>query len=125
MTVVTVRVINTHQDYEEALSRLDQIFFAEPGTPEGDEAKLLTMMITDYESQTVQIPDADPIEVIKFVMEQQGLRQMDLAPYMGGKNRVSEVLSGKRNLTLEMMVALSRALHIPFESLISNRLQVD
>ncbi|HEX8532106.1 MAG TPA: helix-turn-helix domain-containing protein, partial [Cytophagales bacterium] len=79
---------------------------------------VLTMLIKEYEDQQVHIKPADPVDVIKFVMEQQDLKQVDLAPLMGGKNRVSEVLSRKRALTLDMIRKLSQALHIPLEALV-------
>ncbi len=118
MAEVTVNIIRTEADYEEALSRLDEIFDAEPGTPQGDEAHILTILIKEYENQLPQSEAADPVDVIKFVMEQQDLKQADLAPIMGGKNRVSEVLNRKRALTLEMIRNLNRTLHIPIEALI-------
>ena len=117
MMYITVPVVKTPEDYQAALTRLEEIFHAQPGTPESDEADVLIMMINAYEDKNYPIEPADPIAVIKYVMEQKGLKQADLAGYMGGKNR-SEVLNGKRALTLDMIRNLSKGLHIPVEALI-------
>ncbi len=117
MATVTVQVIKTEADYQEALRRLRQLLNAPQDTPEGDEADVLTLMITAYEDKHVRIEPADPVEVIKFVMDQKDLRQADLAPYMGGKTRVSEVLNRKRELTKAMIINLSKAFDIPVEAL--------
>jgi len=118
MTYVTVPVIKTQADYDEALKRLDELFDAQAGTPESDEADVLVTLINAYEEKNFKIEPADPVDVIKFVMEQKGLKQADLVEYMGGKNRVSEVLNRKRALTLDMIRSLSRALHIPLAALV-------
>ena len=115
---ITVPVVKTPEDYQAALTRLEEIFHAQPGTPESDEADVLVMMINAYEDKNYPIEPADPIAVIKYVMEQKGLEQADLAGYVGGKNQVSEVLGGKRALVLDMIRNLSRGLHIPVEALI-------
>ena len=88
-------------------------------TPRGDELDVLATLVESYEKQHYEILPPDPIEAIKFRMEQLGLKKVDLAPYMGGQNRVTEVLKKKRKLTIKMIQALHRYLHIPAESLIA------
>ncbi len=91
----------------------------EPDSPEGEEMELLSLLIEKYEQEHHRIEAPTPIEAIKFRMEQMGLRQSDIAPLFGGKTRVSEVLNGKRVLTLKMITLLNRYLGIPLESLVS------
>lgn len=119
MTYVTVPVMKTQEDYDLALRRLDEIFDAPAGTPESDEADVLVTLINAYEQRTFKIESSDPVDVIKFVMEQRGLKQADLAKAMGGKNRVSEVLNRKRSLSKEMIINLNREFHIPMEALMT------
>ncbi len=118
MLEVTVRVIENEEDYQAVLDRIDELFDAPKGSPEAHELGVLLLLADNYQKKTKVFPKVEPVEVIKFMMEQQGLKQVDLAPYMGGRNRVSEVLSGKRQLTLDMIRNLSAGLHIPLEALI-------
>jgi len=113
-----VKLIKTEEENDAALARLDEIFEAEPGTPDGDEAELLTALIQMYEQKACPIDLPDPIEAIKFRMEQQGLKPKDLVPYIGSAPRVSEVLSGKRPLSLAMIRKLVNELGIPAEVLL-------
>lgn len=113
------KLIKTEADYEAALARLDAIFEATPGTPEGDEAELLTALIEMYEEQTYPLGMPTPVEAIKFRMEQQGLKNKDLIPYLGSASKVSEVLSGQRSLSLTMIRNLVDGLGIPAEVLIA------
>ena len=113
-----ISLIKTESDYEKALERIDEIFDALPDTPEGDELELLTTLVCLYEEKNYPIDFPDPIDAIKFTMEQQNLRQVDLVPYFGSKSKVSEVLSRKRPLSLSMIRKLSKGLHIPAEILI-------
>ena len=113
-----VKLIKTEEDYQQALDRIDQLMEAEPGTPEGDELEVLAALVEMYEGRHFPIDPPDPIEAIKFRMEQSGLTQKDLVPYIGSKSKVSEVLSGKRALTLSMMRALNIHLGIPAEVLL-------
>jgi HTH-type transcriptional regulator/antitoxin HigA len=89
------------------------------GSPDGDELEVLVMLVERYESQYQPMPPSDPIEAIKFRMDQQGLTARDLEPYIGSSGRVSEVLNGKRRLSLAMVKRLHDGLHIPYESLLS------
>ena len=91
-----IRLIKTEKDYQTALSRLDLIFDAAEGTAESDEADVLVLLIDDYENRHYPIEAPDPIEAIKIRMEEMQLKQKDIAPVLGGKNRVSEILNRKR-----------------------------
>ena len=115
-----IKVIKTEEDYEAALKRLEQIFHAQENTPEGDEAELLTVLIEKYEDEHYPIDDPDPIEAIKFRMEQMGMTRRDLAKIVGYESRVSEILNRKRKLSLNMIRNLHKKLKIPYESLLSD-----
>jgi len=114
------KIIKTEAEYRTYLSEVEQLATHDPvpGTPEGDRLELLAKLVEDYEFERFKFAKPDPIEAIRFRMEEQGLRQKDLAPILGGKNRVSEVLSGKRPLTLAMVRALNEVMKIPAELLI-------
>jgi HTH-type transcriptional regulator/antitoxin HigA len=113
-----LKLIKTAKEHQAALARLDEIFDAEPGTPAGDEAELLTALIQMFEKEKYPIGLPDPIEAIKFRMEQQGLKAKDLIPFIGNKSKVSEVLSGQRELSKTMIRNLSTGLGIPAEVLL-------
>ena len=100
-----------------ALSKIDNLMDAKPNTPQMDELEVLTTLVEAYEAQHYTIDAPDPIEAIKFRMEQEGLKQKDLVPIVGSKSRVSEILNKKRKLTIEMIRNLHKQLHIPIESL--------
>ena len=110
--------IKTEKDYQNALNRLEDIFDAGKGTEEGDELEILSILIDQYEKENFPIGMPDPIEAIKFRMEQMGMKQKDLAEVVGFKSRVSEILNKKRKLTLDMIRKLSTALNIPTEVLV-------
>ena len=112
------KVIKNDKDYRAALSRLEQVFGAKKGTREGDELELLALLIETYEVEKYPIEVPDPIDAIKFRMEQLGYKQKDLAKMIGLKSRVSEILNKKRKLTLEMIRVLSTELQIPTEVLV-------
>lgn len=114
---MNIKPIKTEEDYKLALLRMEAIFHAEEGSPEGDEAEILMLIIEKYEDEYYHIEDPDPIEAIKFMMEQNALKQKDLAAIIGYKSRVSEVLSRKRKLSLEMIRNLHDELNISYESL--------
>ena len=113
-----LKPIKTEQDYFQALERLELIFDAKPGTKEGDELEILGILIENYENDFFPIDLPDPIEAIKFRMEQLNYSQNDLAEVIGLKSRASEILNKKRKLTLEMIRKLAEKLHIPTEVLI-------
>ena len=114
------KVIKTEKDYQKAINRLETIFAAKKGSREGDELELLSLLIDIYEKEKYPIELPDPIEAIKFRMEQLGYKQKDLADVMGLKSRVSEILTKKRKLTLEMIRTLNEVLGIPTEILIKD-----
>ncbi len=113
-----IKPIKTEKDYEKALERLEMIFDAKQGTKEGDELEILSMLIEKYEDEHFPVDMPDPIEAIKFRMEQLGLKQKDLIEVVGFKSRVSEILNKKRKLTLDMIRKLSDFLNIPVNVLI-------
>ena len=115
---MNIKPIKTEQDYQEALDRLEVIFDAKKGSSEGDELEILGLLIEKYESMHFPIDLPDPIEAIKFRMEQMGYTQSDLVKIIGLKSRVSEILNKKRKLTLEMIRKIHVALNIPTEILV-------
>ena len=114
----SVHLIRTTDEYKAALARAEQLMEAEAGTAQGDELEHLAMVNEAYEDKHHPIELPDPIAAIQFRMEQEGLTNKDLAPYIGSSGKVSEVLSGKRDLTLSMIRALHKHLAIPAEVLI-------
>jgi len=111
------RLIKNEKDYDMALSRIEQLMDAKPGTAEMDELELLTALVEMYEDRHFPISPPDPIDAIKFRMEQLGLGQKDMVSFIGTKSKVSEVLNGKRTLTLSMMRSLNKGLGISAEVL--------
>jgi len=115
-----LKVLKTEEDYNQALSRLEKVFHAPMDSKEGDEAELLTLLIEKYEEEHYPIEAPDPIEAIKFRMEQMGMSNKELAEILGYKSRVSEIFSRKRKLNLNMIRKLHEKMNIPYESLIAN-----
>jgi HTH-type transcriptional regulator/antitoxin HigA len=113
-----MKPIKSENDYHHALARMDQIFDASPGTAEGDELEILGILIDQYEQLHFPIDLPDPVEAIKFRMEQLNYNQNDLARILGLKSRASEILNRKRKLSLEMIRRLHEILHIPTDVLI-------
>lgn len=113
-----VKPIKTEQDYEKSLERLEEIFDAKSNTKEGDELEVLSILIDNYEKEHCKIELPDPIEAIKFRMEQMGYDQKDLAEIIGLKSRTSEILNKKRKLSLGMIRRLHDKMHIPTDVLI-------
>jgi HTH-type transcriptional regulator/antitoxin HigA len=109
------KIIKTEADYQATLARIEKIFDARPGTPKGDELELLLLLVETYEDKAYPIAPPDPIEALRFRMEQQGLKPKDLIPYIGSKSKVSEVLSRRRPLSLTMIRKLVTGLHFPAE----------
>lgn len=113
-----IKPIKTEKDYNQALERLEEIFDAKTGSTQGDELEVLGILIDQYENENFPIGMPDPIEAIKFRMEQLGYNQNDLANIVGLKSRASEILNRKRKLSLEMIRQLHERLHIPTDVLI-------
>lgn len=112
------KLIKNKTDYKAALTRIDELFDAVPRTPEGDELELLATLVELYETKSMPVELPDPLTAIRFRMEQQGLKPKDLAPYIGSASKVSEVLSGRRSLSLSMIRNLVTGLGIPAEVLL-------
>jgi HTH-type transcriptional regulator/antitoxin HigA len=112
------RLIKTEKDYTLALKRIETLMDAEAATSESDELELLSTLVEMYEEKHYPIDLPDPVEAIKFRMEQLGLKQQDLIPFMGSRSKVSEVMNRKKPLTLSMMRGLNKGLGIPAEVLI-------
>jgi len=115
---MTIAPIKTKREYERTLRRIEQLMDAKPGTKNGDELDVLTTLVEAYEARHYAICPPDPIEAIKFRMDQLGMTRKDLESMLGGRGRVSEILTGKRSLSLEMIRRLHRKLRIPLESLV-------
>jgi len=115
---MTIRPIKTKKDYQLALARLENVFDAKKGTPQGDELEILGILIEKYENEQFPVGLPDPIEAIKFRMEQLGYSQTDLAKVVGLRSRASEILSKKRKLSLEMIRQIHEKLKIPTDVLI-------
>ena len=113
-----IKPIKTDKDYNQVLERLEIIFDAKKGSPEGDELEVLGILVDQYENKHFPIGLPDPIEAIKFRMEQMGYNQTDLANIVGLKSRASEILNKKRKLSLEMIRQLHDRLNIPTDVLI-------
>ncbi|MEN8759801.1 MAG: transcriptional regulator [Desulfobacterales bacterium] len=113
------RLIKNDEDYKKALSRIEELMDAQPDTPEMDELELMTALVEMYEDRHYPISPPDPLEAIKFRMDQLGLTQQDMVPYIGTKSKVSEVLNGKRPLSLTMMRSLNKYLGISAEVLLN------
>ena len=117
---MNIAPIKNENDYQNALERLELIFDSKKGTIQGDELEVLSILIDTYENKISPIGLPDPIEAIKFRMEQMGMKQKDLAEVVGFKSRVSEILNKKRKLTLEMIRNLHKDLHIPTDVLVQD-----
>ncbi len=118
MKKIKIKPIKTKKDYETALKFIEEYFDAEPKTPEGELVEVLSILVEKYEEEQFPIETPNPVEAIKFRMEQLGLSNHDIAELIGGRNRVSEIFSGKRNLTTGMIRNLCLNLQIPAESLL-------
>ncbi|MCK5463430.1 MAG: hypothetical protein KAI95_10455 [Bacteroidales bacterium] len=126
---MTVRVIKNEAQYEATCQRIYELINASqepilPGSSEADEMELLSILVEKYEREHYPIEAPDPIEAIKFRMDQMNLKQKDIAPLFGGITRVSEVLHKKRPLSMKMIILLNRYLGIPLESLLAGNKSV-
>ena len=113
-----IKPIKTEDDYNHALERVNILFDAKPDTIEGDELDILVTLIEKYEAIHHPIPDPDPIEAIKFMMEQNGLTDADLGIILNSRSRVSELFNRKRALNIKQIRVLTEKLHIPASILI-------
>lgn len=113
-----LKPIRDNSDYEAALAEVERLWGAKSGTPKGDRLDVLATLIDVYEAKHFPVDPPDPIEAIKFRMEQQGLTRKDLEPIFGTRNRTSEVLNGRRGLSIEMIRQLHSKLGISAEVLI-------
>src|SRR5436309_2825272 len=118
---MNIKAIRTEADYEVALARIDALMDAEPGTPEGEELDVLTDLVEHYEEKQVPMGYPSAIAAIEFRLEQAGLTRRDLVPFIGTRAKVSEILSGKRQITMPMARALHEHLGIPAEVLLQGR----
>ena len=114
-----LKPIRNKRELKKALDRIDELWGAKSNSPDGDELDVLMLLVEKYEDEHHAIPDSDPIEAIKFLMDQNNLSRKDLEPYIGTSGRVSEVLSKKRSLTLSMIKKLHKGLNIPYECLLA------
>jgi len=117
---MTIKPIKTKKNYQQALARLELIFDAKKNSKEADELEILSILIEKYEDEHFSIGFPDPIEAIKFRMEQLGYNQTDLAKVVGLKSRASEILNKKRKLTIEMVRLIHDSMKIPTEVLIQS-----
>ncbi len=117
-----LKILKTEKDYDKALNRIDELMELNPklGTLESDELEILALLVEKYEELNWNIETPDPIEAIKYRMEEMNLKQKDLIPYIGNKSKVSELLNRKISLSLTMVRNLSKALHIPVETLVKS-----
>lgn len=115
---MNIKPIKSQSDYDDAVTRIEEIFDATAHTAEADELMVLTALVEQFETERFAIEAPSPVEAIRFRMEQQGLTAKDLEPFLGTRSRVSEVLSGTRSLSIDMIRALHEHLSIPAESLI-------
>ena len=115
---MAVKIIKTESQYEAALKRIAGLMDAIPGTPRGDELELWSLLVSHYEDRHYPLGAQNPVAAIRFRMEQMGLKQKDLVPYLGSRSKVSEVLSGRRPLSLAMIRRLHDGLGIPLEALV-------
>ncbi len=113
-----IKPIKTETDHRAALERIDELWEAEPNTPEGDELEVLVTLVDAYEETHFPIDVPDPIEAIRFRMEQQGLEYKDLVAFLGQRSRVTEVMNRKRGLSITMIRKLHDGLKIPLECLV-------
>ena len=109
------KVLKKEEDYIKASIRMMEIFHAMPNTTESDELDLLTVLIRDYDEKHYHLPELDALEVIKYKMQEMGMKAKDLEPIIGSKGHVSAILSGKRQITLKMAQKLKNYFSIPAE----------
>jgi HTH-type transcriptional regulator/antitoxin HigA len=116
---MNIRPIKTEEDYTAAINRIEELWGAKKETMEGDELDLLVTLVESYEMKHYPIAPPDPIDAIKFRMEQMGMTNADMVKYLGSQSRVSEILNRKRKLTLGMIKTLYKELKIPADILLA------
>ena len=114
-----IRPIKNEKDYNDSIRRIEELWGAKKDTQQGDELDLLVTLVESYEMKHYPIAPPDPVDAIKFRMEQMGMTRADMVKYLGSQSRVSEVLNGKRKLTLGMVKSLYKGLKIPAEILLA------
>lgn len=117
--IMDIRPIKTEQDYHSAISKIEELWGAKKDTLKGDELDLMVTLVESYEMKHYPIAPPDPIDAIKFRMEQMGMTNLDMVQYLGSQSRVSEILNKKRKLTLRMVKSLYKGLKIPAEVLLT------
>ncbi len=118
MVIMEIRPIHTSADYQAVLNQIEQLLEAEPDTPDSDRLEVLTTLVEAYEDKHYPIPEPDPVEAIRYYMESRGLKKRDLQPYLGDRQRVNDVLSRKRRLSIHMIRNLHSGLGISADVLI-------
>lgn len=116
---MNIRPIKSEEDYQKAITRIAELWGAAKDTARGDELDLLITLVEAFEMKHYAIAPPDPIDAIKFRMEQMGMNNADMVKYLGSQSRVSEILNGKRKLTLNMIKSLYKELKIPAEVLLA------
>ncbi|MDR3578121.1 MAG: hypothetical protein P4L50_30005 [Anaerolineaceae bacterium] len=117
-----IKPIRSDADYQLALKEIEKLMDSQPGTPEGDRMDVLVTLVEVYEAKHFSIPEPDdPVGVLEYYMESRGLSRTDLLPYLGSKERVSEILNRKRGLSLEMIRRLHVGLGIPADLLVGKQ----
>ncbi len=117
---MNIHPIKTESDYDQSLSEVEKLWGSSEGTEDGDRLDVLLILIENYENKHHPIDPPDPIDAIRFRMEQMNLSRKDLENIIGSRGRVSEILNRRRNLSLNMIRSLHSNLHIPLESLIGD-----
>ncbi len=114
------KILKSEKEHGKAMEEVVRLIALDPdnGTPEADRLDLLMLLVETYEKERFPFDLPDPVEAIRFRMEEQGLKQRDLVPYIGSKSKVSEVLARKRPLTLKMIRSLNKGLDIPLKVLV-------
>lgn len=116
---MNIKPVKTKRDYKEALKRMEVLWGAKSGTPEGDELDILATLVDNFELVNFPIEAPDPVEALKYIMEEKGLQPKDLEKAIGGKSKVSEILNRKRELSKRMIRALHDTFGIPYEILMA------
>lgn len=114
------KILKSEDEYIKASLRLMEIFHAETNSPEGDERDLLILLVKDYDDKYFPMPEMDALDIIKFKMQERGIKAKDLEPIIGSKGHVSAILSGKREITLKMAQKLKNYFSIPAEVFLHN-----